>query len=123
MTDEGKTAPLSATPVTPAGVQLGSFLRALNSNDVVTLRSYIDSHFSMMAKELEPVETRMNQYRRLMKLTGGLTISRVEWAVDDFEITVTTQATNDASIYRLFMKVEEDKPYKVLEFMFEHVLT
>ena len=98
-----------ALPETPAGRKLASFLRALNSGDLETLRRF---HAEDSPGGDAPPEQRAKADLNFYERSGGLDLHRIERSAED-EIIVLARGRKSGSWIRLTLQVESRPPHSI----------
>jgi hypothetical protein len=105
---------------TPAGRRFIVFLATINTGDPDRLRDYIlDAHDEPSLKEFG-ADGFLNWYLEIFKQTGGFMVHKV-FLSEDYFIMVVLQARSDSTLYLHKMRVAQEHPYKITEYVYDRL--
>jgi hypothetical protein len=102
--------------VTPAGRRYMGFLAIFNTGDAERIREYISEYYSDEALGDNTVEEMLAWHLHLYEQTGGLKIHNVYLSEEHYVIIVVMDRLNEG-MHMDKMKVSEDFPHKITEYL------
>jgi hypothetical protein len=113
MTMKDNSITLKSTQV---GRRFMRFIVAFNSADLNRLRDYITENYEENALEQYTIDAFVDWYWKLYEETGGLLVHKV-FLSEEYHIMVIVQAVRDQALYLHKMKVAQEPPNKVIEYL------
>jgi CubicO group peptidase (beta-lactamase class C family) len=99
-------------PDTPAGRQLGAWLRALHTGDAAVLRRFMEERFAPSAMQQVPPDDRAARGAALYRDTQGFVSRRVERS-SDTEISLLVETKRTEEWWRVGLEVEPAAPHRI----------
>lgn len=107
-------------PDTPAGKQLGDWLRVFAGGDQDAFAAFIAGRYSRALLEQDKAVDRADRQARVYLDARGFGVRSVETSTPR-EIIVTAQASLTGLWYRLTLKVEAEPPHRVTEYTSQRI--
>lgn len=101
--------------VTPAGASFLRFIAVINSGDINVMRNYANKNIADPLLQEVDAETIANHLYEIHLETGGMRVHKVFLSQDAY-VMIVMEAIGDGVLYLDKLKVEEEKPYRVLEY-------
>jgi Beta-lactamase len=107
-----QTAGAAGLPDTPAGGQLGEFLRAYNTGNPDVIRRFVSGNLSRSALEQRPADARAATLAATFNITRQLRLHSTERA-SDYEVVALCQSVVTESWFSVSIQVEPRPPYGI----------
>lgn len=102
--------------VTPAGRRYVGYIALFNSGDSERMRQFIEDNFAPEALGNNTVDEMLAWYMHLYEQTGGLKVHNVFLSQEHYVIIMVRDNKHDG-LYMDKMKVSEDFPHKITEYL------
>ena len=101
--------------VTPAGASFLRFIAVINSGDIDIMRNYATKNVADPLLYKVGAEAIAQNLYEIHLQTGGMRVHKV-FLSEDAYVMIVMEAIGDGVLYLDKLKVEEEKPYRILEY-------